>query len=159
MRKKEFTINHNGDESDSSVVDEVRLIVESIDRASPGRSYRNSIITELEKFGWSGKVPIHFDSKSSIDGIKRNIGVAVQVGNHRSGMISIFNLEYLFRIGKISSAILITQTFEQAVHRNSLGNPGVRTNGNYMNFQKLVPDLELYSTFLECPIRVIAIDR
>ena len=159
MVLREFTINHENFSEEESLVEEIRIALDKIERKIPGKSYRKSILDKLESLGWSGKIPIKHDSRASIDGIRRNIGVVVQVGNHASGLLSLLNLEYLYSINKIYAGIFITQTHAQAVQRNSIRNPGVTTDGNYISCERFEPDLKLYEIFLKCPIRVIAIDK
>ena len=159
MALQELTINHEEIIPDSAFVNEVRNILESIDRKIPGNAYRKSVIEKLEVSGWSGKVPIHHDSRASIDGIRNNVGIVVQLGIHGAGVLPIFNLEYLYIMKKISAGIFITQTHAQAVQRHSLRNPGVNSDGNYISFERLEPDLRLYAKFLKCPIRVLAMDE
>ena len=159
MALLEFSINEQVTTQNMEMVDEIRTILESIDRRIPGNAYRKSIIEKLEIAGWSGKVSIEHDSRASVDGIRKGVGLVVQLGNNASGVLKIFNLEYLYTMNKISAGIFITQTFAQAVQRHSLRNPGVTTDGNYINSERLEPDLNLYSEFLKCPITVIAIDE
>ena len=154
----EFTINHEGKIPDSAVVEDVRIILETIDRKIPGKAYRKSVLDKLEMKGWSGKVPIHYDSRASIDGVCDGVGIVVQLGNHAAGVLPIFNLEYLYSIKKITAGIFITQTHAQAIQRNSIRNPGTNVDGNYISSERLEPDVNLYVQFLKCPIRIIAMD-
>ena len=156
MTLLEFGHNLEKFSEQDEILDEVRDILDTIDRRAPGRLYRKSIISKLEKAGWSGRITIDQSSRSGIDGIRRDIGIVVQLGNHGSGVLPIFNLEYLYARGKIKSGIFVTQTFDQAVQRESLRNLGATTDGNRINAERLRTDLELYSIFLKCPLLVIA---
>jgi len=159
MTLKEFGVNLSDFPQDSVIIDEIRGILSTIDRRLPGKAYRKSVIEKLEMAGWSGKVSIDHSSRASVDGIRKGIGIVVQLGNHAAGVLPIFNLEYLYTTNRISAGVFVTQTFDQAVQRHSLRNVGTVTDGNYISSERLEPDLTLYSKFLKCPIIVIAMDK
>ena len=157
MSLVEYSIN-NLSPKDDTLLNGLRNVLEKIDRKTPGRSYRLAVLNELQSIGWSGKISLEQGSKSSIDGIKSGVGLVVQLGNQKSGLLSIMDLEYMYVKGKISSGVFITQTNAQAVQRNSIRNPDTTSNGNLISLERSILDLELYSEFLKCPLKIIAID-
>ena len=65
----------------------------------------------------------------------------------------------MFVNNKISSAIFITQTKKQAIRKNQVRNPKSNSTGNYIEFEKLVEDLDLYSQFINIPLAIIAFEE
>ena len=142
-------------------MDEVEAARKAIQNCNPfatGASYRNSIKQAFEDVGWSGKVNLEHDSKRYIDGIFNDVGLVVQLGNKGAATSYFLNLEYMFVRGKINSAIFVTQTKGHAINRYQMSHPDSNSDGNYCTMDRIVGDLELFSSFLTCPVCVIAID-
>jgi len=117
-----------------------------------------SILLAMRDLGWSRNVPIEAGHKTKIMGIYQNIGLVVYFGNHFTGYHYILNLEYMYRMGKIKAAIYITQTENEAVLYCKNKNPKVETTGNYMQYERFIEDINLYSSFLTIPLIIIGIE-
>ena len=139
----------------------VESTINAIKECNPlaiGSAYRRQIKEILEDSGWSGKVNLEHDSKRYIDGIFNDVGLVVQLGNKGAATSYFLNLEYMFVMGKIRAAIFVTQTKDHAINRYEMSHPGSYSDGNYCTMDRIVSDLELFSSFLTCPLCIIAVD-
>ena len=144
---------------DSEIIAKAKKAVSSCDPLAPGSSFRNNIKEALEYAGWSGKVNLEHNTKRYIDGIFQDVGLVVQTGNKGAATSYLMNLEHMYVSGKINSAIFVTQTRDHAVRRYELfSNPGSNSDGNYCTMERVSSDIELFSSFLRCPICIMAID-
>ena len=144
---------------DSGAIARAKEALGRCDPMAPGSSFRGHIKEALEDAGWSGKVNLEHDTKRYIDGVFRGVGLVVQTGNKGAATSYLMNLEHMYVTGKIDSAIFVTQTRDHAVRRYELfSNPGSNSDGNYCTMERISSDVRLFSSFLRCPICIMAIE-
>jgi hypothetical protein len=158
---KVVTKNYNGADKiiPNDIFQSTISSLENIQISLVGREYSEKILEVFRNNGWSLNISISAGSKAKINGIKNNVGLVVFLGNHYYCYHYLLNLQYLYVNNKISSAIFITQTKNQAIRKNQIKNPKTISTGNFIEFEKLTEDFDLYSQFISIPLAVIAFEE
>mgnify|MGYP001276071697 CR=1 FL=1 len=99
--------------------------------------------------GYITNYNIHKDHRLSIDGIKKDLAIQVQLGNAARFYADIMKLEYLYRSKKIKEAIYICFTANFIYNHFS---------GNIISIERAQSELQLFNNIITVPIGFISID-
>jgi len=133
--------------------------LENLNISARGRSYSTGVKEAIRNLGFSNNIPISPNVKSKIHGIYNNVGLIVHLGNHFNSGHFLLNLQSMFIDNKIKCGVFVTQTKRQAIIKHQVRNPDTSTTGNYVVFERLIEDLDVYSNFLSVPLIIIAFEQ
>lgn len=110
---------------------------------------RKEIISGLQNLGWSDMVKLDPSSNISITSVYENIGACVQLGNVGRIYADLLKLQALFLRGSIRAGVII-------VPKNS----AARILGqNITNSERLIREVEIFSTVLTLPLLIVGFDE
>lgn len=109
---------------------------------------RKIILDNIHLLGWSSTVKLSHTSQIAVTAMKKNFALCIQTGNISRIYADLLKLEYLYRKGKIDTAIYILPTRKNALLLGS----------NIANFERLVSELLLFEGIITAPILVLGID-
>jgi len=98
--------------------------------------------------GWVKGVSVG-TSRLSIGYAREQVGMCIQLGNTSRVYADLLKLETLFRLGRISQAVLVVPS---ARYSASLGT-------NYANFNRAEQDINSLSATISVPILLVSIDN
>lgn len=115
-----------------------------IERYSIGR-FREELLDELKKRGWSDNLFLDTISKISITSEKKGVGLCLQTGNVSRTYADMLKLQNLFVQGKLRAGVIIVPTSSCAKEYAS----------NSATYERLVRELQIFSQVITMPLVVL----
>jgi hypothetical protein len=131
----------------SAVIQVIRNLGVTIDHGC-SKQLRGTILLALNAHGWSTPVRLTHGSGISVTAVNGDQALCLQTGNMSRFYADLLKIEYLFRRGKIRSAIYVLPT----KHTGNL------MGSNVASFERLVKELKLFSDIISARIIVVGIE-
>ncbi|MEJ9302012.1 BglII/BstYI family type II restriction endonuclease [Priestia megaterium] len=149
---KVLNYSHNFGENaiEAKIVEPLIDFLESLEfpiLAGTSKRLRQTVEEELQNYGWSDKVKIHYEKDLTITSMKKNIGLCIQTGNVSRFYADLLKLQALFLKDKIKAAIYIIPSKEAS---KKLGS-------NIANADRFIDELSIFKHIITIPILVISI--
>lgn len=149
MHLQEYPHNNASRAIKSTTLDGVREVLKKSgwEKRDDTRAFRDRVLLNLSRAGWSDNVRIDNRSKMSITSIYGDTGLCIQTGNISRYYADILKLETLHRNQAIQGAVYILPLKEWAKELGS----------NRASFERMVEELQIFEATITIPMMVFGI--
>lgn len=149
MHLEEYPHNNPSSAITNTTLDGVRDVLKksSWGKRDDTRAFRDRVLLDLSRVGWSDSVRIDNRSKISITSILGDTGLCIQTGNISRYYADILKLETLHRNQAIRGAVYILPL---KLWAKELGS-------NRASFERMVEELQIFEATITVPMMVYGI--
>jgi hypothetical protein len=149
MHLQEYPHNNAGQTIKNTTLDGVRKVLKDSNwgKRDDTRVFRDRVLLDLSRVGWSDSVRIDTRSKISITSVFGDTGLCIQTGNISRYYADILKLETLHRNQAIQGAVYILPLKEWAKELGS----------NRASFERMVEELQIFEATITIPMMVFGI--
>lgn len=149
MRISEYSHRQAATHLSAEVRDGVADAIRSIawNKNETAKDFREKLLHELAKDGWSNSIRVDARSKINITSIRDKIGLCFQAGNVSRFYADLLKLETLFRKGVIVGGVYVVPLKDWARQIGS----------NIASFERMVEELGIFEETITLPLIVFGI--
>ena len=115
-------------------------------KKTEARNMKNKVSNSLNRFGWGDTIKIE-PTNLSINFIKQNVGLCIQLGNVARTYADLLKIELLYERKLIDMGVIAVPIYSESKKFGS----------NYSQYERLVEELKLFKNIITTPIIVVGL--